>query len=269
MKKRDVTTLIILGAIFLFIFIIIMLFTYKDEKIKEKTEYSKLTLVNDESTFISITDAINKICEFSNQDMSLSFIVKSEIEKTDYENMVFKGKEIYVVSRLNLYKYYIKGVFYTDLMDRIPEYVRDGYFILNYDINNSAYSIEVITEEQYKNASNEEYIFEKINNNEYNRFEFTNLSPKSRASMYFYDYLNKMYYETEKAYNLLSNDTIDNYFTTLEDFEKFVHKYNNASMKKFSVEDNKIGIKDNYGNEYILEISYVLKYNVTIIKAEE
>ena len=269
MKKRDVTTLIILGAIFLFIFIIIMLFTNKEEKIKEKTEYNKLTLVTEESTFLSITDSINKICELANQDISLSFIVKSDIDKNDYKNKIFKGEEIYVVSRLNLYKYYIKGVFYTDLMDSIPEYVSEGYFVLNYDINNSAYNIEIISEEQYNNASSEEYIFETINNNEYNRFKYTNLSPKNRASMYFYDYLNKMYYETEKAYNLLTNDTVGNYFSTLDEFKDYISKCNNSSMKEFSVEDNKIGIKDNYGNEYIFEISYILKYNVTIIKAEE
>lgn len=269
MKKRDTTTLIILAVIFLFIFAIIMLVNNNEDKTKLKTEYNELTLVTDEPIFISVSNAVNKICEYATENISLSFIMKNDVEKTEYKNMTFKADEIYVISKLNLYKYYIKGSFYNDIMDQPPKYIKDGYFILNYDIDNSAYNIEKIKKEKYEDAANDEYLFEKININEYNRFEYKNLTPKSRALMYFYDYLNKMYYDTEKAYNILSNNTIDQHFNTYEEFEKFVSNYKSSSIKEYSIEGNKIGIIDNEDNEFILEISYVLKYNVSINKAEE
>lgn len=269
MKKRDTITLIILAVIFLFVFAVIILLNNNTDKTALKTEYNEITLVKDEPVFLSVSDAINKICEYATENISLSFIMKNDVEKTEYKNMTFKADEIYVVSKLNLYKYYIKGSFYADIMDQPPKYIKDGYFILNYDIDNSAYNIEQIKKEKYENASNDEYVFEKINFNEYNRFEYKNLTPKSRALMYFYNYLNKMYYETENAYYILNDETKDKYFNTYEEFKKFVSSYKTSSIKEYSIEGNKIGIIDSEYNEFILEISYVLKYNVTINKAEE
>ena len=268
MKKRDIITLIVLTIIFLLIFAIVMLNNNQGEDKKNKTEYDKLSLVTDESVFLSVSNSINKICEYSNNNISLNFIMKNDIEKKEYKNLTFKAEEISVISKLNLYKYYIKGNFYTDMMNQISEYVKTDYFILNYDINNSSYNIEKITEEKYNNALNDNYIFETINPNDYNRFKFQNLSPKSRASMYFYDFINKIYYDTEKAYELLADESKINHFNTFEEFNNN-YKNKNISMTEFSVEDNQIGIKDNYGNEYIFEIAYIMKYIVTINQAEE
>lgn len=270
MNKRDIVTLSILAGIFVFILLIVLLNWNKEEDIKNKTEFNELVILNDESVFLSVSNSINKICEYSNNNTSLDFILKNEeYNKNKYKNTSFKANEIYVVSKLELYKYYVKGSFYKEVMDQPPTYIEDGYFILNYDMENTSYNIEIINEEKYNNAKDEKYIFEKVNSNNYNRFEYSNLSNKSRALLYFNDFLNKLNYNIEEAYNLLSSDTKNNRFTTIDEFRNFISENKNITMKEYSINNNEIGIKDNYNNEYIFRITYAFKYIVTINKTEE
>jgi len=270
MKKKDLVTLGVLGVVFLIIFVVMYIVKGNEKDVKEKTEFNDLTLLNDETIFLSISKNINKIAEYSISDSSkISFIVKDDIDYHNYEYTSFKAEQIYVVSRLNLYKYYVKGNYYKDAMDTIPSFIREEYYILNYDIHTASFNIEKIDKERYEGASEEEYIFESINQNDYNRFDYSNLSPKTRAIMYFNDFLDLMYYETKEAYNLLSSDTKSKYFNTYEDFVSFVNNHNNISLKEYSNNDNQIAIKDNYNIEYIFEIGYVLNYNVTINMTEE
>lgn len=267
MKKRDVVTLIVILAIFLIIFAIIMFNGSWRSKEDAKSEYEEFSLLTDESSFLSVVKNINKICDLANNDVfGLNFIMKDEITANEYKNMSFTADTIYVVSKANLYKFYVKGTFQVEIMDEIPEYVKDGYFILNYDMGSSSYNIEIIDKERFLNASSEEYIFESIESNDYNTFDYTSLNQKSRALMYFNDFVKKMYYEGENAYDLLSVDTKEEYFNTYADFQDFIVNYGNGSMVEFSSKDNKVGIIDNYGNEYVFEISYILNYTVTIIK---
>jgi len=268
MKKRDYVTLVVIGIIFLIITIIILIDS-KSGNNENKTEYNELTLLKDEVIFLSVSNNINKTINYSNNNnKALNYIFKNEINKDEYKNTTFKAEKIYVVSNLNLYKYYIKGNLYRELLDTLPEYIRDEYFILNYDMEHTTYNIEKISKKKFDNAFNEEYIFEKINSNEYNNFEYSSLTQKGRASMYFQDFLNKTYYEIENAYDILSKETKDKYFENPEDLKQFISKYNNISISEFGNSSKKIGIRDNYGNEYVFDIFYVMQYNVTINKAE-
>ena len=121
MKKRDIVTLIVLGIIFIFIFVIIMINNSNEEEKKEKTEFNNLSLLENESIFLTVSNSINKICEYSNNKLALNYILK-ENDNNDYSNMSFKAEEIYVVSNLELYKYYVEGSFYREIMDtrKIP-----------------------------------------------------------------------------------------------------------------------------------------------------
>lgn len=267
MNKRNIVTLIILAIIFVIVFLIIFLTGGNKDNVK--SEFEELTLVTNESTFLSVSNNIDKLCLYaSGESNKIDYISKDDINIDEYKNLSFKATEVYVISNKYLYKYYVKGSFYVNLMDTVSKYVKDGYFILNYDINNGTYNIEVINEKKYTNAKNEEYIFEEIDSNDYNRFEYTNLNAKSRALLYFNDFIDKLYYSNEEAYDLLSSDSKDNDFNDIKEFKKFINKYNDIILKDYSVNGNEIGIKDNYGNEYIFEITYVLKYSVTIKQTE-
>lgn len=268
MNKKNIVTLIILAMVFIIIFLTIFVTT--NNKDKNKSEFKKLTLVTDESTFLSVSNNIDKICLYAtNEDKKIELILKDEVDVEQYKNLLFKADEVYVISNIYLYKYYVKGSFYTNTMDNVSKFVKDGYFILNYDINNKSFNIEVINKKRYENAKDEKYIFEEIESNDYNTFEYTNLNAKSRALLYFNDFINKVYTNTEEAYNLLNEETKDKKFETVDEFKKFVNVHNNIQLVEYSVNGNEIGIKDNYNTEYIFNISYVLKYNVKIVKTEE
>ena len=270
MKKRDIITLAILAIIFIIVFAILYIKKENKDETVTKNEYAQLSLLIDESIFLSVSKNINKICEYANNnEQALDFIMKNDIYSDNYKNLSFNAKQIYVVSKYNLYKYYIKGSLYREIMDTEPEFVKEEYFILNYDMKNTSYNIEIINEERYRNAKNEEYIFETINSNEYNRFEYSNVSPKTRALMYFNDFVNKMYSNPEEAYNLLDNETRQKYFNTYGEFKNYILNHMDISLVEYSVTDNKIGIKDNYNTEYIFEITYILRYNVKINMTEE
>lgn len=270
MKRRDIITLAILAIIFGIIFLLMFITKGNEEDVKGNTEFNELTLLTDESIFLSVVKNINKICEYSNDDSQvLDFIMKNDIDFNNYKNTSFKAEQIYVVSKLNLYKYYIKGNLYEDIIDEKAKFLRQEYFILNYDMENSSFNIELIDENRYESASEEDYIFETINKNDYNMFEYSSLSQKSRAVMYFNDFINKMYSSPNEAYNLLSTSTKLKYFSTYEHFKNFILKHNNISLVEYSVNGSEIGIKDNYNIEYIFDIAYILKYNVTINMTEE
>jgi len=270
MNKRDIITIAILVLIFEIIFVIALINKKDKDEINETSEFEKITLLTDEETFLSISNMINKISIYSsNNTQALSFVMKNDINIEDYQNTSYKAEQIYVISKVNLYKYYVKGKLYEDIMDEDPKFLKEEYFILNYDMDNSSFNIEIIDDNRYENASSEDYIFETINKNDYNRFEYSSLSQKSRAIMYFNDFLNIMYSNPEEAYNLLSTGTKQTYFNNYDDFKNFILNHDNISLVEYSVNDNQIGIKDNYNIEYIFDITYILKYNVTINKTEE
>ena len=74
--------------------------------------------------------------------------------------------------------------------------------------------------------------------------------------------------EGEKAYEYLSSETKDTYFNTYDDFVNYVEDYPSITLKEFSSNNDVVGVIDNYGNEYMFDISYVWKYNVSIIVNE-
>lgn len=269
MNKKDIITIVVLIVIFAIIFVIA--FFSKDNKEETiKSEYEELTLLTDETLYLSVSKNIGKMSIYANNNKGINFIMKNDVDIKDYENTIYKIEQIYVISKVNLYKFYIKGNLYKENVDSISEFIKEEYYILNYDINNNTYNIEIINEERYKNAKTEEYIFEVINKNDYNNFEYSNVSPKTKAVMYFSDFIDKLYLNTKEAYNLISTETREKeMFDTYEKFENFVKNHSDIKLKEYSIENNKIGIKDNYNIEYIFEISSVLKYDVTINITEE
>lgn len=264
MYKKNFLTFIVLGIVFALMF----LFVYikgKDNRELKKSEFPYLTIVSDEDMFYSVASNLNKLFLYSNDDYdNINYIVKENFNYNDYQNVSFSISEEKVISHLNLYKYYIKGKFYTDYFDTLSTYLRDGYFVLNYDMNTNCFLIELIDEEEYNNASNIKQVYNVIDKNLYNSFESVNISDKSRAFTYFYDFKVKLLNDIELSYSLIDSDTKEKYFDSFNKYKGYFDELDNIDIVSYSVSDNIIGIKDNNGNEYIFNIYGVLKYNVTI-----
>lgn len=268
MDKRDIKTLIVLGIIFGLI-VLIFVFTKDDTaEIKKKSEFYDLTLVENEDIFFSVFNNINKLCEYSLSDSSKLDYISSGIDYNDYKNASLDVSEMYVISRLNLYKYFIKGSIYSNIYNQESKFIRDFYLVLSYDMDNNAFNIEEISKNSYDKKDSEDLEFLSISKNNYNEFLYTSLSDKSRAILYFNDFINKVYNDIDSAYNLISDDTVSNNFITIDKFKNFINSYDSISMKEYSVSDNKIAVKDNYGNEYIFNINSILKYSVNINVSE-
>ena len=270
MSKKDLITIVILLIISAFIALLIFIIKDEEVEIKKETEFNKLTLLTDETTFLSISDAINKVCEYATSESDLvDYILKEEINIEDYKYTSFRAEEIYVISKSNLYKYYIKGNLYEEIMDELPKYIRQEYFVLNYDINSSRFNIEVINQKKYNDIKLIEHKFENIDKNNYNIFEYNVLGDKERVILYYNDFLEKIISSPIEAYDLLTEDTKEYYFKEYRDFEDFINNNFDDNIKEYSVNSNQIGIKDTNGNEYVFNISYPLKYTVDIYKTEE
>lgn len=264
MYKKNVLTFIVLGVMFLLIFLFVYIEGRESRELKN-SEFPYLTMVSDEDMFYSVSNNLNKLFLYANEDYdNINYIVKGNINYNDYQNVSFSVNEEMVISHLNLYKYYIKGKFYTDYFDALSTYLRDGYFVLNYDKNTNSFLIEVIDEEEYNNASNDKQIYSVIDSNSYNSFENISVSDKSRVFTYFYDFKNKLLNDIELSYGLVDNDTKVKYFDSLDKYKKYFEELDNIDVVYYSVNDNVIGIKDNNDIEYIFNISGILKYSVTI-----
>ena len=86
MSKKDLITIGILLIISAFVALLIFLMKDEEAEIKKETEFNKLTLLTDETTFLSISDAINKICEYATSESDLvDYILNEEINIEDYE----------------------------------------------------------------------------------------------------------------------------------------------------------------------------------------
>lgn len=267
MDKRDKKALVVLGVIFSIIILIVLINRNAGEEERKKTEFRDLTLVTDENTFFSVINNLNKLSNYSISDANLlKYITSDDIDYKEYEFTFLEVEEMYVISKLNLYKYYVKGNLYKDSFEEQPTLVGEKYYVLNYDITTSCFNIEIINKKKYENAKTTKQKFNDIEKNEYNKFEYTTLNNKSRALLYFNDFIKK---DSKSMYELLSIATKEKYFNTYEEFENYLKKYSNISTKEFSTNNNKIAIKDNYGNEYIFDIDGILKYTVSITKTEE
>lgn len=267
MDKRDKITIAILLFIFLIIFVIIYFFRSNEEEIIKETEFNELTLVDDDSILLSLSNNIDKICRYSDTaEQALKYIASDDIVANSYKNMTFKIEQAYVISRSSLYKYYIKGSFYTEIMDETPVLEKTEYFILNLDTSKLTFNVEKIDKVTYDTASQKEKEdFIEVNRNDYNSFEYTSLTSKNRAILYFTDFIENAYLDPEKAYNKLTISTQDDYFNTLEDFKDFLNSNEEITAVEYNINGSEINIKDNNENEYVFRVVYYLKYDVEII----
>lgn len=288
--KENKITIIVLLIILAIIFSVFYFFNKQETERVQSTEYLEIEELEDTSMFFSISENINKICEYVNSNTPtklINIIDKDYIEKNgltssniinyfqdDYQNTTFKSHETYVVSDKNLYKYYVRGYLYVNMFDEPSTITEEKYFILNYNLNNLAYSVEPIDEKIYNSAiKSKKFNFKEITPNNDNNFTQLNLSSYNLAVLYFNDFIQTIINNPEQAYQKLNATTIDNYFPEYEDFQKYINnnkeKVYNAKVEKYSKSGNIYKYIDNYSINYIINVSHGLNYSVQINLDEE
>ena len=289
MNKANIITVLCLIIIFGFIAILLVFIT-DNNNINETTEFSDLQLLDDNSLFFTVSFNINKICEYVNDEQSehlYNILDKEYLNNNDitiyniidkfydkYVTTSFSATEIYVISKGKNYKFYVKGNLKNEVMDEIAGIKEEDFFIFNYDIEESIFSIEPITEETYLSSTTLKNIeFNNLIKNEYNTIEFVNITDENLASMYFNDFISTVFSDTETIYNKFYDSTKKKYFNTYEDFLKYVDEniayFQNLKIDKYNVSDNTINYIDNYGNEYTFVINKIMNYKILFIKEED
>lgn len=288
--KENKITIIVLIITLAIIVGIFYFFNQQETERVESTEYLEIEELNDSSMFFSVSENINKICEYVNNNEPtklINILDKEYIEQNnlttnniinyfleDYQNTTFKSHDTYVVSDKNLYKYYIHGYLYVNMFDEPSTITEEKYFVLNYDLNSLTYSIEPINKNTYNEAlESSQFQFKEISTNDDNKFTQLNLSSYNLAVLYFNDFIQTTINEPEEAYKKLDTSTIDDYFPEYNNFYEYV-KSNietiySTKVEKYSKSGNSYRYIDNNGINYVINVSHGLNYSVQISLDEE
>lgn len=285
MNKTNFLILIVLFIIFGIIGLLIVLFSSNEKNDINSTQYSYLSAVNDESIFFSVSSNINKLYEYIQLDdlsSAYNLLDKSYIETNNisYQNLLeklnleygsvsFSARQMYVISNKNQYKYLVKGYIKKDTMDVATEIINTSYCILNYDVENGGFSIELITESKYLELiKNRKINFDDFFVNINNQFEYVNISESSLASLYFNDFMNDLFANPTYAYECLSTETKENYFNTYDEFLTEINNnleyYSSIRYTGYNISNNEYKYIDNYNNEYVFTVNNVMNYTVDI-----
>lgn len=234
MSKRNIYSIVFLGAISLVALVIIVLFSYK------KTDnYSKLKIVTDYTSYYSAVENTNNFIKAistksSNKVYSLlskSYIDKKFITKSNVlkrigeleEDTVFSGDKIYVVEDLkkNTYLYLINGKLIIS-RENGQKVIDDNYKIgMFVDFNTMAVSFYPLKKDEDIDYFIEDEL--KINNNSLKTVK--PLLEKNMCKIYYNEFI-KLIKDPNELYNYMTDEYKQN--NSLENFKSIINsKYNN------------------------------------------
>lgn len=223
----------------------------EDYTVKEKNDY----------TFFSVDEAINKLFEYIDEEnnqavydlTNLEYISQNNIKLSNISSIYTKvnkyySQEMYKIENQDKAIYYIYGFGVIESPNKLQEI----YLKVKIDKINFTYSIEPLKEEEYIKAKNgdikqiEDKIIAQNANNHYTSDTY---SVEKVINIYINDYLFKLKYAPELAFNLLDEEYRDKKFQNINEFKNYIkdneNRFNNFIMQKYTNE-----IKENY-REYI------------------
>ena len=280
MKKDDIKTLIVVIIICLVCGIIAFIVSIRSnvEKLKSLSEYG---------TYFSVINSINEYFEYLNGNDSVGvyslidddYIIKNEINETNVFDYVshFPLDHSFKVVKLtgaelskNFYLYYAEGKVIQNTYDGVNIIDDDYKILIIYDYDNMTKAIYPIKTGDDTNAIINGVRKKTIIKNEYNSIKGVGLIKSEQiCAMYLSNFVNYIVNDTDKAYDLLSDD-MKKYYTSVFAFQTAI------DMNKFGFTADKCrvsnGLKgriysviDNKGNKYTFKEKGVMDYSVDIV----
>lgn len=129
-----------------------------------------------------------------------------------------------------------------------------------------AFSIIYILIDKIINSENEESLY--LKNYEVNEYIPTYVSDEDMARIYLNDYINTMYSDVDKAYELLDKEYRDKKFGNIDNYKNYIKTLNNLSYKvdSFYLDNSHkykvYGVYDTNGNMFIFKSVGVMQYTV-------
>ncbi len=304
MKSLKKTIMLLLAIMIIAVLILIVLLflrnnSKQEEVIEEEADYTRtieedLEKVKDYNSYYSIINTMATYYAYvtngngtalssviDSEYMSKNSITKDNIaekmgEQIDEqlknnENFEVKVQKMYVKDNYEYPTYCVHGkIYYYDANDQMR--YNDCYIIVYTDSENITYSIEPITETEYKSIEQNktELANKKIEQNQYNKMLYINVSEETAASSLLYDFKLKAETDVESAYNLIDKEYREKRFGNIDEFKKYIE---NSSIKNAMQNKYQRTVKDDYteyvcidqnNNYYIFKENGILDYTVIL-----
>ena len=273
MKKDDKKTLIVILVVCVICGAIIFLAS-------RKNNFEKLAIVNDYSTFFSVTQEVNNYINYiaMGNMTTINDLLDSKFIKNNTDNLILydnyspltslKVNRIDYVKIGKNYLYFVVGVIVDNGFESV-KIIDDNFKVLVlHDLLSNSYSIYPVNNDNYKNTINSIKNINVVNNNENEIITIKSVKDIDICKLYFSNFVSKLLNNTEDAYNLLG-DTSKKKYPTYEDFKKYINdnveKITPSSKlcKKDEYKDSRVySVIDSNDNSYTFTENGVMNYRV-------
>lgn len=255
--------------------------------LNRKTNYENLQYVDDYNEFFSISNCVNKYINYlSNKDNDAVYSLLDEkyLEETiiTKDNLFDKIENYSSDLSINIIEmkyaeikknkvFYIKGELIKNSYDSRKNTGEIFESLLLLDTNNQSYSIYPLNNDLKNIVNSIKKV--RINKNNYNKIEEANKINKERMCVFYLsNYVDHLFNDLEKAYELLSDSMKkNNNFASFDNFSEYINNNINritTTCDKCSVEEykNKVvySIIDKNNNKYSFTAKDILNYKVDI-----
>lgn len=235
-----ITFIIILITVGLLIVVNILNKDVELEKEIEETETVEEESLNKLTTpllYYNVNETIKKYISYEqiNNEEAINSILdntsKDLMEINMKEENYFYIEEVYAMDRISNMIFYIHTIVNHN----------DLYFVVNIDYSTYAFEIYESTQEEYTNAINgkidEKYKKEiSIKQNEYNKIS-KSITDISIIRMYYDNYKNLLYYETEKSFDKIDAEyKLEKFNNSLENYKKYMDNNIDRIMESSIIE---------------------------------
>lgn len=292
MFKNNYKTIVVLGVMFFVISVIALLLgniqKSKDQKNMENPVLendSSIVTVTNKSSFLTIANCMEQFIfnyKQLNSEIILNLYTTEYVKKNDLNldnvlsnsllkdvGLLYKINEAYVSEGDEVSTFYVLGVVYNDIK------TENIYNKIILDYSNGSYGIEFISEKEYYDIIDNNEVPDQtyIIPNNYNKFEVTTVTDMDLCALYLSDYKYNIKHNVNLAYNIIEDNTKNEYFPTVEDFKKYIDdnylKIKNSYLSKYQVynDNNKSNYVcvDNNNTTYEFYENSILKYTMAIV----
>ena len=259
MKKDDKKTLIVILVVCVICGAIIFLAS-------RKNNFEKLAIVNDYSTFFSVTQEVNNYINYiaMGNMTTINDLLNSKFIKNNTDNLILydnyspltslKVNRIDYVKIGKNYLYFVVGVIVDNGFESV-KIIDDNFKVLVlHDLLSNSYSIYPVNNDNYKNTINSIKNINVVNNNENEIITIKSVKDIDICKLYFSNFVSKLLNNTEDAYNLLG-DTSKKKYPTYEYFKKYINDNEYKDSRVYSVIDSN-------DNSYTFTENGVMNYRV-------
>ena len=303
--KRVIGILLIITIIIIITLILMILILNSSKTVEEESykmyehndnnttiDYNFKEVTNRDDYFVisSIVDEYLSNILIEDKSVIYNMIDKQYIDKykisteniNDYIDsidavQIFKAKKMYVRKQdtnKNVYDYFVYGTIRED--DRfIRKEEKNFKIIVKIDSDNTTFSIipqKYIDDNKYNDINNIQLENETIKENTDNLYRPLSIDDKVMVNLLFSDYKDNMLYNSEQAYNNLSEKYREIRFGGIETYNKYIdgikEEISELFINKFSI--NKYDdfteyiCIDQYNNYYIFKETAVMQYTLQL-----